>query len=100
MSEIKASIRALGGADSAERQRAASEIFVHGIELARAATEKWFTDIEFASSLEGDYDLANIATVGIAVEPGTFELIRVANGSPPLSDVPPDQDAKEFELDL
>jgi methylmalonyl-CoA/ethylmalonyl-CoA epimerase len=36
--------------------------------------------------------------LGIAVQPETFEKIRAANGSPRLSDVPPDQDAKEFEL--
>jgi len=37
-------------------------------------------------------------TVGIAVLPDTFAKIRVANGSPPLADVPPDQDALEFEF--
>ncbi len=36
--------------------------------------------------------------VGIAVQPETFEMIRAADGSPRLSDVPPDQDAIEFEL--
>ncbi len=30
--------------------------------------------------------------------PGTFEKIRVANGSPPLAEAPPDQDVAEFEL--
>jgi hypothetical protein len=37
-------------------------------------------------------------TAGIAVQPALFEMIRAANGSPRLADVPPDQDAKEFEL--
>ncbi len=41
-----------------------------------------------------------ITTVGIAVEPGVFEQIRAANGSPRLADVPPDQDAREFELEF
>ncbi|MBZ5696346.1 MAG: hypothetical protein LAN36_13405 [Acidobacteriia bacterium] len=36
--------------------------------------------------------------VGIAVQPETFEKIRAAEGSPRLADVPPDQDAVEFEL--
>jgi len=36
--------------------------------------------------------------VGIAAVQEDFEQIRLANGSPPLADVPPDQDAKEFEL--
>ena len=39
-------------------------------------------------------------TVGIAVLPETFEKIRAANGFPPLADVPPDQDALEFELEF
>lgn len=37
-------------------------------------------------------------TVGIAVQPATFERIRSANGMPALADVPPDLDAIEFEL--
>jgi hypothetical protein len=32
------------------------------------------------------------------VRPSTFARIREANGIPPLADVPPDQDAEEFEL--
>jgi methylmalonyl-CoA/ethylmalonyl-CoA epimerase len=32
------------------------------------------------------------------VNPITFEAIREANASPLLADVPPDQDAREFEL--
>ena len=36
--------------------------------------------------------------VGIAVKPATFEAIHKAAGSPRLADVPPDQDAKEFEI--
>jgi len=32
------------------------------------------------------------------VRPSTFARIRDANGAPPLANVPPDQDAEEFEL--
>jgi hypothetical protein len=39
-----------------------------------------------------------VVTVGLAVEPSTFEKIRNANGFPRLAQVPPDQDAEEFEL--
>ena len=38
--------------------------------------------------------------MGIAVHPDTFQKIRAANDSPRLADVPPDQDAQEFELHL
>jgi hypothetical protein len=34
------------------------------------------------------------------VQRDTFGRIRVANGTPRLAQVPPDQDAEEFELDL
>ncbi len=34
------------------------------------------------------------------MQPETFEKIRQANGSPKLADVPPDQDAQEFELNF
>jgi hypothetical protein len=38
--------------------------------------------------------------VGIAVDPVHFEEIQDAMGMPHLADVPPDQDAKEFELEF
>ena len=39
-------------------------------------------------------------TVGVAVGPNNFDRIRRICGSPPLAEVPPDQDAREFELDF
>jgi hypothetical protein len=36
--------------------------------------------------------------VGLAVHPETFAHIREANSMPRLADVPPDQNAQEFEL--
>jgi hypothetical protein len=39
-------------------------------------------------------------TLGIAVTPETFDMIRNANGCPPLADAPADQDVIEFELDF
>jgi hypothetical protein len=38
--------------------------------------------------------------IGVAVPPEIFEEIRIANDSPRLADVPPDQDAREFELEM
>lgn len=37
-------------------------------------------------------------TVGLAVPREAFNRIRIANGTPRLAEVPPDQDAEEFEL--
>jgi len=39
-------------------------------------------------------------TVGVAVRPDTFKGIRAAAGMPELADVPPDQDAIEFEMNF
>jgi len=39
-------------------------------------------------------------TVGVAVRTATFEQVRKASGNPRLAEVPPDQDAEEFELHL
>jgi len=76
------------------RVAAATEIFRRGRAPADRAAYHWWTDPQF-SALFG----ANPAvTVGLAVRRATFAKIREANGSPQLAQVPPDQDAEEFEL--
>ncbi|HXQ26917.1 MAG TPA: hypothetical protein VN822_10950 [Candidatus Acidoferrales bacterium] len=93
-------IRGLYDADPARRASAAAEIFQRGRELARAATQSWLADAQLAACLvRGRNGLAEV-TVGVAVEPDTFERIRTASGMPRLADVPPDQDAQEFELEF
>jgi hypothetical protein len=91
-------IAGLGAPDSATRERAAAELFRRGRKLARAAAGRWLADSEFAKNFTLDDVQFPRTTVGIAVKPEGFERIRAANGSPRLADVPPDQDAKEFEL--
>jgi hypothetical protein len=86
--------------DSARRASAAEKIFQRGRELAKTATQKWPADHELLSCFVGDASGFPEATVGLAVEPSHFENIRAANGSPALADVPPDQDAKEFEMEF
>ena len=97
--EISLLISKLADADAAVRAGAAAEIFQQGVELARAAAIRWLADAEFAECIVRGSDGPEI-TVGVAVEPTTFERIRAANGSPRLADVPPDQDAREFELEF
>ena len=96
--ELAALIHGLSSPDQANRERCARELFGRGGELARAATTNWLAEPEFATNMIFDASQFPVTTVGIAVTPETFERIHVANGSPRLSDVPPDQDAKEFEL--
>jgi hypothetical protein len=92
--ELKKQIERLASGDSAERQAAADEIFRAGLSLAERATRDWLVDAEFTSLLGTPPQM----TVGLAVGPATFELIRKASGSPRLAEVPPDLDAEEFEL--
>ena len=91
-------IAGLAGEVSAARERAAAELFRQGRELARSATAAWIADPDLASALVLDASGFPEVTAGIAVSPASFERIRAANHAPRLADVPPDQDAKEFEL--
>jgi len=96
--ELAALIGGLGSPDPTNRERCARELFGRGRELAQVATRNWFADGDLAAYFVLDASKFPVTTVGIAVAPETFERVRAANGSPRLADVPPDQDAKEFEL--
>ena len=79
------------------RQQSAQMLFNLGRALSRETIEQWAQDTDFRSLLITENDSPR-ATVGIAVSPGLFANIRTANGNPKLANVPPDQDAVEFEL--
>lgn len=96
--ELAPLIRALSSPDSAVRERAGVEIFRAGCEIANSATQSWFLDPKLATYFISDRSGIPELTVGLAVRPQTFEQIRAACGSPSLANVPPDQDACEFEL--
>jgi hypothetical protein len=93
-------IGVLSDPNPARREGAATELFRRGRELARSAAERWFADPDFAKNFALDAPPLPETTVGIAVTPESFTRIRAANGSPRLADVPPVEDAKEFELDF
>ena len=93
---LSATIPDLSSSDAIMRVAAATEIYRRGRAPADRAAYHWWTDPQF-SALFG----ANpVVTVGLAVRRATFAKIREANGSPQLVQVPPDQDAEEFELHL
>jgi methylmalonyl-CoA/ethylmalonyl-CoA epimerase len=94
MTEINDPIAKLASADAAEQAAAAAWLYVQGCALGDAATHAWRAHTEFAALLTG------APTVGVAVPPETFEAIRKAHGMPRLAEVPPDQDASEFELHI
>jgi hypothetical protein len=99
-------IRNLADSDPVKRRAAATHVHLAGAALFFSASREWFKDVEFrelvrpfsmAAAGEPTPEDTSFST-GIAVQPANFERIRAANGSPPLAEVPPDQDAMEFEL--
>ena len=90
--------RAIDGMSSPEpetRTVSATEIYKTGRALADHAVYPWWGDEEFAALLNGGEPKM---TIGLAVRPERFKEIHEASGLPRLSEVPPDQDALEFEL--
>jgi hypothetical protein len=88
------------------RSTSAMRLYMEGSALCTPLLRQWIADPEFrelslpsAPAPSGAADSAPPSTVvGLAVEPETFRKIRQANNFPPLADVPPEQDALEFEL--
>jgi hypothetical protein len=97
--DLPSLIRSLAHPDETVRQESAAAIFRGGRELISQLVRQWLADPALAPCIVSAAGLPEI-TVGIAVQPPNFELIRDLNGSPRLADVPPDQDAKEFELEF
>jgi hypothetical protein len=90
--ELNAWISSLAASEPDQRARAARAIYDAGAAAARTACHPWRSDAELAQLFSGE------PVVGVAVPPETFERIWRASGMPKLADVPPDQDAEEFEL--
>ena len=88
-------IARLASPDPQTRKRAAEELFAQGRELVDPILGGWRREAELSALL---YFPRPRVTVGAAVNPEAFEKIRAANGDVALADVPPDQDAREFEL--
>jgi hypothetical protein len=87
-------IRCLADDDARVREEAATALYERGAGLAERATRSWTGDQELSQLFTGPL------TVGLAVTPASFERIREVNGRPRLAEVPPDQDAAEFELEF
>jgi hypothetical protein len=96
--EMQSLIRRLGEVEPGQREKAATDLFQQGNQLAEATIAKWLGDAELAGLMAIGKPNSPVATVGLAVARENFSRIRSANGSPRLADVPPDQDAEEFEL--
>ncbi|HEX4002365.1 MAG TPA: hypothetical protein VHX36_06925 [Candidatus Acidoferrales bacterium] len=94
-SELSRWIDQLADPDPAQRAAAAEHLYREGASLFSSAAAEWMQHPEFRALVR-----PGGCIVGVAVGPAAFDAIRAANASPHLADVPPDQDAKEFELDL
>ncbi|HEY2352670.1 MAG TPA: TerC/Alx family metal homeostasis membrane protein [Candidatus Acidoferrum sp.] len=92
---ISFAIAELAAPESSARSTAALEIYQQGRGPADNAVADWWRDPELSALLSAPEPRV---TVGVAVQRETFAAIRAANGTPALADVPPDQDAEEFEL--
>jgi len=96
-SPLAQSIVDLSSADESKRLAAAGEIYRLGRATGGSAIAEWWAESELSELLHAP---SPAVTVGLAVQRDTFGRIRVANGTPRLAKVPPDQDAEEFEVHL
>ena len=94
---ISSAIANLSAPETALRIAAASEIYRQGRGSADRAIFHWWQDTELFGLLLGPQP---IVIVGLAVKRETFARIHAANAAPVLAEVPPDQDALEFELNF
>lgn len=92
---LQRAIDGMASSDPEARVVSATEIYRLGRSLADHAVYLWLTEEKLNALLDGHNPKV---TVGLAVTPERFDKIHEANGLPRLSEVPPDQDAKEFEL--
>jgi hypothetical protein len=93
-SPLSTAIAGLSLGDPVARSAAAREIYDTGRQSADLATQLWRNHAEFQELLGAE----PVVTVGLAVHRPTFARIREASGFPILAQLPPDQDAEEFEL--
>lgn len=106
MADISQAIGRLAEAKLEAREAAASLLYQSGLRACEPIVRIWLADADLNRLLLRKDRRATpwgeveslAATVGIAVTPEEFEAIHRANGSPRLSAVPPEQDAKEFEI--
>ncbi len=100
-------IHDLAGSDAKQKAESAMKLYIAGVNLCTPLLRQWASDPEFRELTLPNANAADhgrlppsTVVVGVAVHPETFEKIRAANNSPRLANVPPDQDAQEYELHL
>jgi len=99
VNEIASLVASLASANPTERESAARAIFQMGADRVAPLLREWTADPEMSPMFKPGAEFPRL-TVGVAVLRGRFDGIRAANRLPRLADVPPDQDAQEFELEF
>lgn len=94
--EIARYIADLSHTERATRTQAAQRLNTVAFEQCFVGSNDWIRDPGFLELARPPKQPSFV--VGVAVHARTFHAIRAANGNPRLSEVPPDQDAVEFEL--
>lgn len=94
---LSEAIAGLSSSEPSARKAAAEEAYRLGRAAAGIAVAAWWQDEELSALLLAPNP---VITVGVAVPREAFNRIRIANGTPRLAEVPPDQDAEEFELHI
>ena len=99
MADISLWIAELADPDPAKRSAAAHAVRAAAFTACFSGLNDWIRDPAFRElTFPSTNETGPAFVVGIAVEPHHFDRLRLANGSPRLQDVPPNQDAIEFEL--
>jgi hypothetical protein len=101
-------IEGLAAAEARARAEAGLRVYLEGVNQFLPLLHVWVDDLEFRemtlpySRLAEEQGKNGPSTliVGVAASPELFEAIWKANGAPHRADVPPDQDALEFELEM
>ena len=94
-SPLSATIAGLSSSEASTRKAAGEELYRLGRAAAGIAVASWWEEEELSGLLLAPNP---VITVGVAVLRETFNRVRIANGTPGLAEVPPDEDAEEFEL--
>lgn len=94
---LSEAVAGLSSAEPSARKAAVEEVYRLGRAAAGIAVAAWWADDELSALL---FAPNPVITVGVAVPREAFHRIRIANGTPRLGEVPPDQDAEEFALDF
>jgi hypothetical protein len=106
--QISSWVQGLSNSDPYRREESGLRIYLAGVNLFMPLLTRWIDDLSFREMTlpfsriaeEQAKNGPSTIIIGIAVNPETFERIRIANNAPHMAEVPADQDAKEFELEM